>query len=277
MVNLDELVHQAQELKPLPASAVRLAALVSSADTDLDEICEVIAYDQALTLALLRAANSAADAGVNGITQVSEAVFRLGAARVLALAMSAGAGDLLKQKVTAYGLGEGDLWRHSVAAAAAAEILSEFTTETLPPETFAAALLHDVGKLIMSRFLSAPDLELIRRAQTEGGLDPLAAETQILNVHHGELGGIIAQHWRLPERLVKGIIYHHRPADGNDLICDAVYVANLIAKSAEGSPQRIRLEAEMLNRLGLLASQLDQLAASAQIHFEAVSARYNAA
>lgn len=277
MVNLDELIHQAQELKPLPASAVRLAGLVSSVETDLDEICEVIAYDQALTLALLRAANSAADAGANGITQMHEAVFRLGAARILALALGAGAGGLLKQRAPAYGLSEGALWRHSVAAVTAAEILSEFATETLPPETFATALLHDVGKLVMSRFVGESELDLIHRAQTEGGLDPLAAESQILSVHHGELGGIIAQHWKLPERIVKGIIYHHTPAAGNDLICDVIYAVNLIAKSVEAPPHPIRLEAEMLEKLGLLESHLGPLAAGTQSHFESVSARYNPA
>ena len=229
MISLDELIHRAQEMKPLPASAIRLAALVSSEETDLEDICEIIAYDQALTLGLLRAANSAASAGVLPVTQVHEAVFRLGAPRILSLALGANAKGLLKQDATAYGLSEGALWRHSVAAAAAAETLSEIVTEALPPETFTAALLHDVGKLVMSRFLSARDIELIHRAQTEGGLDPLAAEIEILTVHHGELGGIIAQHWKLPERIVKGIIYHHTPADGNDLICDAVYVANIVA------------------------------------------------
>ena len=275
MVNLDELIHQAQSLKPLPASAVRLASLVSSTDTDLSDICDVIAYDQALTLSLLRAENSVVSAPTNVITQVHEAVFRLGGARILALAMSANTSGLLKQNASAYGLSEGALWRHSVAAAAAAETLSGFTSVAIPPETFTAALLHDLGKLVMSRFLSAQDLEMIHRAQTEGGIDPLAAESQILSVHHGELGGIIAQHWQLPERIVKGIIYHHTPAAGDDLICDAVYVANLIAKSVETTSPLPRLDSEALARLGLLESQLAGLTASTHSHFESVSARYN--
>ena len=275
MINLDELIHKAQEMKPLPASAIRLAALVSSEEIDLDDICEIIAYDQALTLGLLRAANSAANAGVLPVTQVHEAVFRLGAPRILALALGTTAKGLLKQDASAYGLSEGALWRHSVAAAAAAETLSEFVSEPLPPETFTAALLHDVGKLVMSRFLSARDIEMIQRAQTEGRLDPLAAEIEILTVHHGELGGIIAQHWQLPERIVKGIIYHHTPADGNDLICDAVYVANIVAKLVEIAPPPASLDDGAFSRLGLSKSELQQLTAATQSHFESVCARYN--
>jgi putative nucleotidyltransferase with HDIG domain len=277
MVNLDELTYQARELQPLPASAVRLAELVASWETGLGDICEVIAYDQALTLSLLRAANSAASGIGTAVTQVHEAVFRLGAARALALAMGANARGLLKQNACAYGLSEGALWRHSVASAAAAETLSDFALAALPAETFTAALLHDVGKLVMSRFLSPHDLEMIHRAQTDGGLDPLAAESQVLGVHHGELGGIIAQHWKLPERIVKGVTYHHTPADGNDLICDAVYSANLVAKSIEGSPPPSKLNAEALARLGLSEFLLDEASTLARDTFENISARYNTA
>lgn len=275
MVNLDELIRQAQDLQPLPASTVRLAALVGAPYTDLEEICEVIAYDQALTMALLRTANSAALAGSEKVAQVHDAVFRLGGARVLSLAMSANTRNLLGRGVPAYGLSEGDLWRHSVATASASETISGYVDAHLPPETFTAALLHDLGKLVMGRFLSPFDLEMIHRAQTEGGLDPLAAEKQILTVHHGELGGIIAQHWSLPERIVKGIIYHHTPAEGLDTICDAVYLANLIAKRIEKAPVTPEIDPEVLKRLGMKPEDVPDLTATALEHFEIVSARYN--
>jgi putative nucleotidyltransferase with HDIG domain len=262
-------------MKPLPASAVRLAGLVGADDSNLDDICEVIAYDQALTLSLLRAANSAAFAGTNSITQVHEAVFRLGGARVLALAVGASANRLLRHAVPSYGLSEGELWKHSVAAAVVAESLFEFATVSLPPETFTAALLHDIGKLVIGRFMDETDLELIHRAQTEGGLDPLAAERQILGVHHGELGGLVAQHWKLPNRIVKGIIYHHTPAEGLDPICDATYIANLIAKCVETSAPPPELESRALESAGVPESQVEALATAARNHFEIVSARYN--
>jgi putative nucleotidyltransferase with HDIG domain len=275
MVNLDELIRQGQDLQPLPVSTVRLAALVASSRTDLEEICDVIAYDQALTLALLRAANSARDAGVSEVAQVHEAVFRLGGARVLALAMSASTRCLLQRGIASYGLNEGDLWRHSVAAASAAETVAGFASETLPPETFTAALLHDVGKLVMGRFLDPFDMEMIQRAKTEGGLDPLSAERQVLGVHHGELGGIVAQHWKLPEKIVKGIIYHHTPAEGLDVICDAVYAANLLAKRMENpSLPEVSLDSDVLDRLGLAASEMGKMFRFALEHFESVTNRY---
>jgi putative nucleotidyltransferase with HDIG domain len=282
MVHLEELILKAHELSPLPASVTELARLASLPDTDLDQIVEVMAYDQALTLRLLRAANAAASAGTTRVLLAREAIFRLGTARVLALAIASSVHPVLRRNVEAYGLAEGDLWRHSIAAAAAAETIAEFASYEVPPESFTAALLHDVGKLVMGRFLGAEHLDLIRRAQSEGGLDPLTAERQLLKVHHGELGGVIAQHWGLPERIVRGIIYHHDPGEGRAAVCDVTYLANLLAKHIQKKeavkPENSGLVAseDALERLGIAGSDLPRLLARAQSQFETVSARFNA-
>lgn len=276
MVELNDLIQHAREMKPLPASTIRLAALINSPQVDLNEVTEIIAYDQALTMRLLRAANSAATGGSARATRASEAVFRLGLARVLSLAIAGSMRDPFQRDVAAYGLAEGELWRHSVATAAAAETLFEVAGTDLPPETFTAALLHDVGKLVMGRYLSTEDLEWIHRARIDGGLSPLEAERQILDVHHGELGGIIAQHWEMPERVVKAIIHHHTPADGFDIICDGVSLANLVAKTIEGAPSPAP-DTESLERLGMTHDQLEPLVATTRNRFQAISARYNAA
>ena len=276
MVKLDELVKKARELKPLPATVVRLASLTSSIHTDLTEISDVMVHDQALTMRLLRAANSAASGSAMVITSAQDAVFRLGTARVLALTVAANFNTLLTRDDPALKLSESRVWSHSIAAAAAAETLPEFIEAPLPPEAFTAALLHDIGKLVMGRFLTASDLEAIQKAKTEGGLDTLGAESHVLGVHHGELGGIIAQHWKLPETIVKGITYHHNPTSGGDLICDATYLANIIAKHIEADPFPPTPDADVLERLQVTEEQLDRLADAAQHRFKSVHARYNA-
>ncbi len=146
MVELDDLIQHTRELRPLPATAVRLAGMVQSPMLDLTDVSEVVAFDQALTMRLLKAANSAALGGTERFTVASEAVFRLGVARVLSIAVAGSVREPLQRDVAAYGLADGELWSHSVATAAAAEVLCEAAGVDLPPETFTAALLHDIGK-----------------------------------------------------------------------------------------------------------------------------------
>jgi HD-like signal output (HDOD) protein len=103
----------------------------------------------------------------------------------------------------------------------------------VPPGTFTAALLHDAGKVVMARFLSPEIPGSIDRARRTSGLSRLEAERELLNVHHGELGGLMAQHWELPPRIVKGIIHHHDPEAGADVICDLTCLANRVAVRLE--------------------------------------------
>jgi HD-like signal output (HDOD) protein len=280
MIDLARLCEQANELAPLPASTVRLAELIGDPNHQLDDVTQLIKFDQALTMNLLRAANCAASGPGLRISDVGDAVYRLGGAQVLALAVAAGTRPLLQKSVPAYGLDEGSLWRHSVAAAVGAETLQTMLDREPLPEAFTAALLHDLGKLIMGRFLSPEILGFIRSAMQIDHLGQLEAESLILKVNHGELGGLIAQHWHLPPRVVQGIIYHHNPLAGNDPICDLTYLADQLAKRIEagtaGQKFELTVPSDVLENLGLSKGRMDAICPVAASRFLQVSRRYNA-
>lgn len=279
MVDLNTLIKQANELPAFPASAVRLAELVSRGDCDVQEVAELISFDPALTVKLLRIANSAASASEQRIGTAKEAVLRMGIEQVFALVIACGAKPFLQGAVPGYDLKDGALWRHSVAAAVAAEAVAPFCEQEIPPEGFTAALLHDVGKLLMNRFLSAEILGYIHRAEEVEHCGRLEAEALILGVHHGELGGLIAQHWKLPERVILGITYHHNPVPGMDPICEFTYLANHIAKQIEAGLDHkdsvLVPSVEVLRRLGLNLDALDKFYPIAACRYHAVSRRYN--
>ena len=280
MIDLSRLIEQANELAPFPASTVRLARMAANPECNLSDFAEIIAYDPVLTLKLLRAANRVANATATRVTTVQEAVSRMGTSRLVALAVASGARPYLCQDVPAYGLDEGALWRHSVAAANVAECAPKFCTTRLPSEAFTAALLHDIGKLVMGRFLSADILHFITAAREVDHLSRREAESLILGVHHGELGGLIAQQWELPARVVQGIIYQHDPGAGNDAVCDFTYLSNEVAKRIDaqlaGKTQAFRILPEVAQRLGTTDRQIDQLFPIAAARFSEVSLRYNA-
>jgi putative nucleotidyltransferase with HDIG domain len=135
--------------------------------------------------------------------------------------------------VPEYGLAEGELWTHSVAASLAAEHLVLAAAGRLPSATTTAALLHDVGKLVMARFLDADVLLRVAQARDSGMTLP-AAEAHVLGVDHGELGALVAQSWGLPLALVHGIGRHHEPDGDHGAIAAAVAVADGVARSVCG-------------------------------------------
>lgn len=279
LIDLNDLIARARDLDPLPASASRLAALVARQDVDTSEIVSVVSLDQALTARLLRVANSVVSASSTPIKTVQQAVVRIGRATVLALAVAAGVRRRLKEPLPEYGMTEDGLWRHSVAAALATEEVKRHCAIPVPVEAFTAALLHDVGKLVLARYL-APDIRaLLSRAQAEGGLTRLQAEAELLGVQHAELGGLIAHHWGLPEGIISGVTYHHAPGLGGSAVCDVACIANEVAKGVRLAPvpQAIHAEdvAPALARVGMSPEALPEVSAVVGQRLLAVLAQFD--
>ena len=205
-------------------------------------------------------ANSVASASAVAIVRVRDAVVRIGIGPLLSLVTGSAVRKSVQPAIPEYELTEGELWRHSVASAFAVEVLAPSCGQSLPPESFAAALLHDIRKLIMAHLLDASYLAQISDAQDREPKSSVDAETEILGMHHGEAGGIVARYWKLPSRIVAGIAYHHEPDAGNDLVCDVVHVANVLAKRVGmgriAVPRDNLIHPPSLERLGLPAQAL---------------------
>jgi HD-like signal output (HDOD) protein len=284
VLDRDELLIQAQELAPLPPTATRLAALVANPNSDIRAIVEAISLDSALTVKLLRLANSAASGPVSEIATVDQAVIRIGTGGVLSMAVAAGVRGRMTTKVEGYGLEEGELWEHSVGAALAAESLSGLCSVEVPPESFTAALLHDVGKLVLARFLAPQLEEFMHRRQLEGASSSEAAERELLAIDHAELGGVIARHWKLPKSIGVGIQYHHTPSEctdveGGPVVAWVVHLANLVANSLGcGGELRVPVDGDFepaLERLGMDPTALEKLMYRTQLRIDQVGERFS--
>jgi HD-like signal output (HDOD) protein len=276
MIDLDALTTAAAGLDPLPASVTRLAALAAAAEPEIDEVVEVVRFDQALSAALLSTANSSWSASRHRVTTVREAVIRLGTGPVLSLALGSAVHTRMTSSVPEYGLGEGELWEHSVAALLAAELLSRKAPRRPPPETATAALLHDVGKLVMARFLD-PDLLSMIEIVAGDDVGRRRAEHEVLGVDHAELGALVAQTWRLPASLVRGIGYHHTPRLGDDPICYGVHLADVIAKAVGAGPEDnadLPTFVVAAEGLGLRAGDIDELCRLVDERFAEICRRF---
>lgn len=203
------LVREATHLAPLPRAALQLVSILSRADWQDREVLEVVRLDPVLTGKVLGAANSAASGAQVKIMNVEDAVRRIGPRTVVGLALAAGAKRSMAHALPQFGLQEGELWRHSVAALLAAEVASPHFRIPFSTAAVTAALLHDVGKVLMARFLDPDALEYLQLARLAGGQECCMAEQEVLAVSHGELGALVAVHWGMPDEIVRAIQFHH--------------------------------------------------------------------
>ena len=276
MIGQAELVGVIDELKPLPVTAQHIVRMLGQEEWQVDELVDAIRLDPVLTGKVLRASNSAAEGSRHKIDLIPTAATRLGAGSLLSLTVSCGVMEAMNEPIPSYGLQSGELWQHSVATACAAELAGRVCEARIPPSSYTAALLHDIGKLLIAKVLDSETLTFMNRAEREGQQPLFKAESEIMDVHHGELGGVCAQHWQLPEAVAKGIIHHHDPDVGNDPICDVVHLADAVAKTAisEGN-----FEGDVLagprERLKLKDGGFDRLCELVADRFSDVMSKYS--
>ena len=225
------LLQGIQRLDPLPVTAQRLMKALDDEEIGPARIAEFVQYDPAVASTVLRVANSAAYGGWNRVDNIRDAVVRLGAARLLDIVI----GDYLrkiKANAPLYDLAEDDLWLHSASASLAVKALQKERPRAGIPETASiAALVHDIGKLVMVRFMKA-DVKQILALRDERGLAFFEAERELFGCDHAEVGGEMARRWGFPDDIAAAIECHHQvPVARPNPTIDAVIIANLVAKA----------------------------------------------
>jgi putative nucleotidyltransferase with HDIG domain len=273
VISLSDLSKEIDHLDPIPISLPRLASAVADPDADLHSIVSIIEYDPALTANTLKLANSAYYSSGSLISSVREAVQRLGAGRILQHSLGHRLRTKMAQSCPGYDLEEQELWRHSVAAAVAADLMPRYATTSIHPVSFTAALLHDVGKLVLSRHLSPQVKEAIQRASRVHRLSYVEAERAVLGFDHAQVGGVMARRWVFPEILASAIARHHHPhtGTGDRAALLAVHTANAVAKLigiGMGSEEmNMPVDSAAAQELGLTANKLEALCAATQQEF----------
>jgi len=285
VVRVGDIIDAANRLEPLSASVARLIDLLADSDVDLRDIVEVISFDPLLTASMLRAANSATSSSVRPVTTVHDAVIRTGTGTVLSLALNASVSGRLRAPVPGYDTVEGEMWGHSVTAALAAETLAGWSRLAVPAGAPAAALLHDIGKLVLAQTVSPHMLQLIGRTATTEGRPLTDVETTVLGINHGQVGGLVALHWRLPESISEAIINHHVSRSHTGALAQVVYLAQAVAhdldrvaeEGAAGIEQRASepVDPVPLIALGIEPERYHELLVTTQQRYALLSVRFS--
>lgn len=229
VLSRDDILDAAGRIDPLPASISRLLELSSDPDAGLADVADVIRYDPVLSVDLLQRANSAIFAARYEITDVTDAVSRLGSSEVLIMAMKRAMQGRMSEAIPGYGLSANALWHHALAAAVGAEMIAHQSPIRIPSMASTAALLHDVGKLVIAESLAPSVIEFIVANATETDRELHDVEREILGIDHAEIGGVVLRDWGFPMSAQIAVTRHHDPVDGSDTLTFAVAAANAIA------------------------------------------------
>ncbi|MFZ5773227.1 MAG: HDOD domain-containing protein [Thermodesulfobacteriota bacterium] len=249
-IRLSDLRRKIDKLKPVSEIARQVISRIEYATCDINELEKIIMRDQALTANVLKICNSSYYGLQQQISSIAKAVIFLGLKTLKNIVLTACIYRLYEDTLCGYSGKRGELYKHSVCCAIVAELIAKQKNLEDPKAVFTAGLLHDIGKVILDQYVFER-FNLIMDKVINEKRSFVAAEKELLGYDHTEVGGIVADDWRLPPFLVKAISSHHLPEGGGEYaeIVAAVHIADGICsmigggRGVDGLANRIHQEA----------------------------------
>ena len=204
------ILQAATKLPPFPLVVQRALQLIHDPNSSAQDIVDVIQYDQSITVSILKLCNSAYFGLPRAVHSLREALVLIGLNQLLEIILGQQSANLLNKSCQGYDLNQGELWRHSVACALMPQIISKHLNRQSNSSHFTAALLHDIGKMVLGRFVK-DYFEEIKKLVSSKNLTFAEAEKEVLGIDHAELGGRILEQWGFPRTIVSAVRYHHTP------------------------------------------------------------------
>ncbi len=187
-------------LPTLPGIVSKLNSLAENDKSSIQEMARLVSSDQVLSARILRLANSPSY-GFYRVATISNAMILLGVDVVKSLVLSSSIFEIMEKSA----LG---LWEHSLGAGVAANIIAKRLHLPECEEISTAALLHDIGKVIIHLKLEDSYADILTMTE-EKEIPMHEAERALTGTDHAEVGGWLAKNWFLPEKLAVPIACHH--------------------------------------------------------------------
>jgi putative nucleotidyltransferase with HDIG domain len=254
---------------PAPSPVLkRIDTVVRDPESCAADIVNSLKLDPSTAGRVLKLANSAYIGIPRTVSSLQNAVVLLGTKRIHSLVLASGLLDsfpiLSSAPFTVY-----DYWRHSITVALIAESVAKHLRRydsIDEEEVFAAAVLHDIGKLVIAGFDPNALGALYARGLAEG--KPLHAleEDASSHVHIGEL---LAAQWNFPVALTDTIGRHHAPFQKQEnrrlvsIVHMADFMAHMLGYGTIWNEAPPRFEAVTLDEMRLLPETLKIIASKA--------------
>lgn len=241
---------------PAPSQAVaKVLSLSRDANCDTRKIAEPISRDSALTLQLLREANSALYGASKPTSSVLDACVRLGLKRVRAA--------VINQHVVS-GLGKAcppgfhphRYWQSALAISVAAQDLCKELLPASAEDAGTAGLLCDIGVGLLAYGITEKYRPLLNEWYASPQADLEKIEHRAIGITHAEVGATILTDWKLDPHLIEAVRHHHDdPPVGRPKSDDRF--ERIIASAVTVS--RIALHGSDMEYVGRLFAQMESL------------------
>lgn len=256
--NVQQRLEANGPLPVLPWLAVQAIKISEDPDCSINEFVSLIERDVSLLSGSLSFANSALYSGGKPISNVRQAVIRLGMRTCRNLILTSCISSLMGRMSMKQEWIRESLARHGYVTAAVCYALNQRLQLGYDGEEFTAGLVHDIGRTILVACYS-DEFQEFDALTFEESSSTVDHEFSVIGTSHTEVGAYVAAKSGLPPVLIEVIRFHHAPdhATGDRRLVALVAAADDIANHLQrfDSPENYEVSANkgliLLERLGV--------------------------
>lgn len=237
-------VHQ---LPSVPTVYFEMMAAMAKPDVSIQKVARILERDAAMTAKTLQLVNSACFCLSRPITKLDQAAAYLGLELIRDLSLTVHMFAALEPTARRCGFSFAAEQEHSLMTAKLVKRL--VPNSRVAQSAFTAALLHDIGNLVLAVCIPDKFKQVVATCKTTGR-PTHEVETELLGVTHAEVGAYLLGLWGVPHPVVEAVAFHHNPSAALERSFDiptAVSLANgLVEEVTLGRPLPIEPHLETL-------------------------------
>ena len=206
-----------------PILYYQLRDKLDNPDCTFDDLAAIIMTDTAMSARLLKIVNSAFYGFDDKVDTLTHALNIIGTDQLTDLALAAIVTSKF-QGIPRDLINMETFWMHSIGCGIAARKIAKRMPGVEDEKVYLGGMLHDIGSLIL--FKESPeDAKKILLRCKESGENLFKVEKEVLGYDHAEVGALLLTEWKLSERLVEMVKYHHQPTNAGKYLKETCVVA----------------------------------------------------
>jgi len=204
-------------------------AMLRDPESSMTDIAEQLQVDPGMHVKVLKTVNAAAFGLITRVTNLQHAAKLLGRSRLEAIILSHAVSSALPTvHIPSFDIKR--FWETAAKRASLARLLARLIHPATEVESFTAGLLQDMAVAVIANVKKKDYTEILEHWNTDKTTWLHVLEREAFSYDHATIGGLMAEEWNLPERLVVGISEHH-DWDGNPDVDAAVKLVSYIRES----------------------------------------------
>ena len=255
------------ELSTIGSVLSRIVEIIREPDSSISDLKNLIDVDPPLSAKVLRRANSAYYGLRREVLSIQDAIVFLGFRTLREIALTLKTGKIFESGMETGSYSRRELWKHSLAIAVCAKNIYRKEFRLHGDDIYSAALLHDIGIMVIEQFAPEIFAEIIKSVEVEQ-LPIEDVEKKLLGYQHADIGMELASRWNLPAEISKAIGYHHSPLRAPEEYAKpamVIFVSDYICKTRligffDSTESKEELYLKCLERLDLVTENIEIIA-----------------